>query len=176
MKRIAIDMDEVLGDVYGKLLMYFERDLGWRPAWKDYAGKKLYEMDGAAHLRDYIHARGFFSDVRVMPNSQTVVQELMQHYEVFIVTATMEFRYSMEDKLHWLSVHFPFVHWKNIVMCGDKSIIQADYMIDDHIRNLDCFEGKGLLYTASHNVNNTTYTRVDDWLAVRAFFQNETIT
>ncbi|MEM1327183.1 MAG: 5'(3')-deoxyribonucleotidase [Bacteroidota bacterium] len=172
MQRIAIDMDEVLGDVYGKLLMYFERDLGWRPKWEEYAGRKLYELEGATHLRDYIHARGFFSDIRVMPDSQAVVQELMESYEVFIVTATMEFRYSMEDKLHWLSIHFPFIPWKNIVMCGTKSIVKADYMIDDHIWNLDGFDGKGLLYTASHNIHNTTYSRVDNWLAVRDFFNN----
>lgn len=173
MKRIALDMDEVLADVYGKLLMYFERDLGWRPTWEDYAGKKLYQLEGAQHLRKYLHARGFFSDLKVMSDSQMVVQELQAHYDVFIVTAAQEFPNSLIDKYEWLEVHFPFIHWRNFVMCGDKRIIQADYMIDDHVRNLRHFQGKGLLYTASHNINNTDFIRVNNWLEVRAFFQQE---
>lgn len=172
-KRIAVDLDEVLGDIYAKFLMYFERDLGWRPKWEDYVGKKVYELEGAEHLRDYLHARGFFADVKVMPNSQQVLRELSKDYDIFVVTSTMEFRHSMEDKHDWLSIHFPFISWKNMVMCGDKSIIRADYMIDDHVRNLKSFEGKGILYTASHNVYNKDYTRVNDWLEIRTFFQQE---
>lgn len=172
-KRIAVDLDEVLGDIYGKFLQYFERDLGWRPKWEDYVGRKIYELEGAEHLRKYLHARGFFADVKVMPNSQEVLLELMDYYEIFIVTSTMEFRHSMEDKLDWLTIHFPFIKWQNMVMCGDKSIIHADYMIDDHVRNLKAFDGKGILYTSSHNVHDEQYTRVNNWLEVRAFFQQE---
>jgi 5'(3')-deoxyribonucleotidase len=85
----------------------------------------------------------------------------------------MEFRHSLEDKYDWLLQHFPFIHWKNYVFCGDKSIIGADYMIDDHVFNLQTFRGKGLLFTASHNIHETDFTRVNDWQEVRAFFQAE---
>ncbi|MEM0994936.1 MAG: 5'(3')-deoxyribonucleotidase [Bacteroidota bacterium] len=173
MKRIALDMDEVLADIYKKFLYYFERDLGWRLEWKDYAGKKIYELEGAKHLRDYLHADGFFADITVMPDSQQVVQELLEHYDIYVVTSAMEFRNSLADKYDWIRTHFPFIHWKKIVMCGDKSIIQADYMIDDHVHNLKYFNGKGLLYTASHNVNNEDYTRVNNWLEIRDFFRKE---
>lgn len=173
MKRIALDMDEVLADIYAKFKFYFERDLGWKPKWEDYAGGKIYELEGAKHIRDYLYADGFFADVTVMPNSQKVVKELVEHYDIYIVTSAMEFRNSLADKYDWLNAHFPFIHWKKYVMCGDKSIIQADYMIDDHVRNLKTFDGKGLLYTASHNVNNEDYTRVNNWMEVRAFFEKE---
>lgn len=173
MKRIAIDMDEVLADIYPKFLDYFERDLGWRPKWEDYAGKKIYELEGAAHLRDYLHANGFFADLTVMPNSQKVVQQLLAHYDIYVVTSAMEFRNSLSDKYDWLRTHFPFIHWKKIVMCGDKSLIQADYMIDDHVHNLKAFKGKALLYNASHNVDDQEYTRVNNWLEIEAFFKKE---
>ncbi|HMQ89055.1 MAG TPA: 5'(3')-deoxyribonucleotidase, partial [Flavilitoribacter sp.] len=70
----------------------------------------------------------------------------------------------------WLADHFPFIHWKNIVFCGDKSIIKADYMIDDHVKNLLNFDGKGLLFTASHNAEETRFTRVNNWREVEGFF------
>jgi 5'(3')-deoxyribonucleotidase len=173
MKRIAIDMDEVIADVYPKLLMYFERDFGWRPKPEEYAGHHLYHLKGTDHIRKYLHTKGFFADLGIIANSQMVIQQLQEHYEIFIVTAAQEFRYSLSDKHEWLEAHFPFISWKNYVMCGDKSIIKADYMIDDHIRNLKSFDGVGLLYTATHNIYEEDYIRVDNWLDIQAFFQQE---
>jgi 5'(3')-deoxyribonucleotidase len=46
-------------------------------------------------------------------------------------------------------------------------------MIDDHIRNLEVFRGKPLLFTASHNVHETRFIRVNDWHEVRQFFRKE---
>ena len=37
---------------------------------------------------------------------------------------------------------------QNIVFCGDKSIIRADFMIDDNIPNLKAFVGQGIVFTA----------------------------
>ncbi|NJK84180.1 MAG: 5'(3')-deoxyribonucleotidase [Saprospiraceae bacterium] len=173
MKRIALDMDEVMSDIYAKFLQYFERDLGWRPRKEEYWGRKIYELEGATHLRKYLHAAGFFSDVPPMPNSQKVVQALQQHYDIFVVTSATEFRNSLSDKWDWLQTHFPSIPWKNYVFCGDKSIIQADYMIDDHVSNLQQFKGTGVLYTATHNADCTDYVRVNNWLEVHQFFQQE---
>ena len=151
MKRIALDMDEVIADIMPKFLDLFEAGYGRRLTREEYWGRKLYEVDGAVEIREELFKKGFFRDLPVMPGSQEGVQELMKHYEVFIVTAAMEFKFSFEDKFDWLKEHFPFIHWKNVVFCGDKSIIRADYMVDDHVRNLKTFQGHGVLYTASHN-------------------------
>jgi 5'(3')-deoxyribonucleotidase len=56
------------------------------------------------------------------------------------------------------------------VFCGDKSIILADYLIDDNLRQLSKFRGEGILYTAPHNVNETRYPRVNNWEDVRTMF------
>lgn len=172
-KRIAIDMDEVIADVYHKFLELYERDFGYRPKKETYWGKKIYSTPKAKHIRDYLHDKGFFADLPVMKDSQEVIQELQQKYDIYLVTAAMEFRNSFEDKFDWVREHFPFIHWKNIVFCGDKSLIKTDYMIDDHVSNLETFEGKGLLYTSTHNIHETRFTRVNDWQEVRAFFENE---
>ncbi|HFA48148.1 MAG TPA: 5'(3')-deoxyribonucleotidase [Bacteroidetes bacterium] len=172
-KRIALDMDEVIADVTPKFLAYYEKDLGAPISKKDFSGKKIYQLPGAAHIRDYLHEPGFFADLPVMENSREVVQWLLGHYDIFVVSAAMEFRNSLADKRDWMQKHFPFIHWKNIVFCGDKSIVQADYMIDDHVKNLEKFNGKGLLYTASHNIAETRFARANNWLEVRAFFEKE---
>ena len=173
MKRIALDMDEVLADVVPKFLDYYEQEYGHRPPKEAWWGRKIYQYNGATHLRERLHEKGFFADLPVMPHSQEVVRWLCRHYDVFVVTAATEFRNSLEDKYDWLQRHFPFISWRRFVLCGDKSIICADYMIDDHPSNLEQFRGKGLLYTASHNIAETRFTRVNDWLEIKAFFEEE---
>ncbi|MBK9014285.1 MAG: 5'(3')-deoxyribonucleotidase [Saprospiraceae bacterium] len=172
-KRIALDMDEVMADVVPKFLDFYERDFGVRPPREEWWGKKIYQLPNAAHIRGYLQEEGFFADLPVMEGSQEVVKWLAEHYDVFAVTAATEFRNSLRDKLDWLDQHFPFIGWQRLVLCGDKRIIQADYMIDDHAWNLEHFKGKGLLFTASHNTEEERFTRVDDWTAVRAFFEKE---
>lgn len=171
MKRILIDMDEVIADVYPKFLDIFEREFGRRPDRKEFWGKKIYELPGAEHVRRFLHDKGFFADLPVMPGSQEVIRELMDNYEVFINSAAMEFRHSLTEKYDWLGEHFSFIPWKNVVFCGDKRALRGDYMIDDHVKNLRSFEGTPLLFTASHNALETDFIRVNNWEEVRAFFR-----
>lgn len=172
-KRIAIDMDEVMADVMPKFLDMYEYEFGKRLNKEEFWGSKVYYREEAKFLRERLFEKGFFADLPIMPGSQEVIKELQENYEIFITTAAMEFRSSFEDKYDWLAEHFPFIHWRNIVFCGDKSIIQADYMIDDHVFNLKKFTGKGLLFTASHNVMENRFTRVNNWEEVRIFFRQE---
>jgi 5'-nucleotidase len=173
MKRIAIDMDEVLADIMPKFLDLYEQYFGKRLQPEDYAGSKIYKLPGAYKVRNALFEKGFFRDLPAIEGSVEGVRTLMEHYEVFIVTAAMEFRSSFEDKYDWLQEHFPFIHWKNIIFCGDKSIIRTDYMIDDHAFNLETFQGKGLLFTAAHNLEETRFQRVNNWEEVLNFFEQE---
>ncbi len=172
-KTIALDMDEVIANVTPKFLDIYEEKFGIRLQKEQYLGKKIYAIEGARQVRERLYEKGFFRDLGIMPGSIEGVKELMQHYDVYITTAAQEFRNSLEDKYDWLEEHFPFIHWKQYVFCGDKSILGTDYMIDDHARNLKTFRGKGLLFTASHNINETGYTRVNNWEEVTAFFRKE---
>jgi hypothetical protein len=51
----------------------------------------------------------------------------------------------MPAKYEWMHEHFPFIPDSHLVFCGDKSIIAADFLIDDnahHVRasNSRCSE------------------------------------
>ena len=172
-KRIALDMDEVMADVVPAFLDLFESRTGRRMKKEEYWGKKIYQLPGAALVREALFDKGFFADLPPIEGSREGVEWLNRHYDLFIVSAAMEFRNSLEDKFDWLQRHFPYLHWKNFVFCGDKRIIQADYMIDDHPFNLEAFQGKGLLFTASHNIGEKRFERVNDWAEVRSFFERE---
>lgn len=163
--RLAIDMDEVLADTHHKFLTLYQRDYGIAMDIHQVPGKELHE-NLPAHLKDqwkiYINEKGFFRDIPPMAGAIYTVKELQLHYNVYVVSAAMEFRNSLEDKLDWLGEHFPFIPWTNILFTGDK-IISADILIDDRIKNLAPFQGRKLLYTSPHNALVTAYERVDNW-------------
>ena len=174
MKKIAIDMDGVMAMTPHKALEWYERDFGIKLTEDDIKGKNLSEIFPAEHLKivgNYLRQKGYFADLDVMPHCQEVMLELHEKYELFIATAATQFPTSYVDKQNWLAKYFPFIDWKHIVFCGKKSIIHADYMIDDYAYNLDDFAGEGLLFTAYHNANSESpYHRVDSWLDVREYF------
>jgi 5'-nucleotidase len=168
-KRIAVDMDEVMADSIARFQEWYGRDFQLELTLESLHGKKPYEVVAPEHqvaLRAYPNAEGFFRDLPVIKDSQRVLQALSERYEVFIATAAMEFPNSFVDKYQWLQRHFPFIEWRNYVFCGAKSILNADYLIDDSAYNFDGFRGEGLLFDAPHNAHETRYRRVSGWQEV----------
>jgi 5'-nucleotidase len=163
MKRIAIDMDGVLADTTRQFLDWHERETGVRLPDDRVIGKK--ESEAFPNVYNWVNTEGFFRNLPLVAGGPEVVKKLNENYEVFIVSAATEFPSSLTDKQAWLSEHFPFISWRNIVFCGSKTIIQADIMIDDHFKNLDVFGGKTFLFTAPHNALSDAgrHKRVDTW-------------
>ena len=172
-KSIGIDMDEVLADALGKLVRLYEEEYQTIVDRRRLRGRFLAEAIDPAHAsvpREYLLRQDFFTDLVIMADSQAVVQELSEHYDIFIVTAAMGFPDSFRPKYDWLLQHFPFLSWRNFIFCGDKHIIGTDYLIDDMPYNLESFTGEPILFTSPHNVNETRFTRVDSWQDVRQYF------
>lgn len=114
-------------------------------------------------VRKFVLTHGFFRTIPLMPGAVEAVKKLMENFEVYIVSAAMEFPQSLQEKYDWLDEHFPFIGWRNIIFCGDKSVINTDYMIDDHCKNLDSCKGKPIMFSAAHNANIAHHVRVDSW-------------
>jgi 5'-nucleotidase len=173
MKRICVDMDEVLADTLSEHLRRYNEEYDEAVTKQDLYGKILWDIvsaDRHERLRQYLHAEDFFADLEVIPHSQTVLKSLSMRFEVFIATAAMQVPNSLGPKYRWLQRYFPFIPPTHYVFCGDKGILQADYLIDDLPRNLDRFSGTGILYTAPHNLPAQGYPRVQNWLEIDDFF------
>ncbi|WP_461789326.1 5' nucleotidase, NT5C type [Pedobacter sp.] len=166
--RIAIDMDEVLADPIHKFIHLYNRDHQVPLDLVIAPGTEIFQ-NVPAEVSDqwfnYINEKGFFRDLPVIDGAVDAVKALQQKYEVYIVSAAMEFKNSLEDKLEWLAEHFPFISWKQIIFCGEK-IVDVDIMIDDRIKNFQNFDGRALLFTSPHNLLITDYERVDNWQQV----------
>ena len=114
-------------------------------------------------VRERLMSEGFFRRLPVMPDAVEVLNEMNRKYEVFIVSAATEFPNSLKDKLEWLLEHFPFLTWRQLTLCGDKRVVFGDYMIDDHVRNLQQFTGKKYLFTSAHNLDVNGFDRINSW-------------
>ena len=176
-KIIAVDMDEVIADALGEHLTRYNRDFAndhtAALTLEDLRGRRLWQVAPAQRhpvIDNYLREDDFFRVLQVMPNSQRVLERLQSRYEVFIASAAMEVPTSFVAKYDWLAEHFPFIPTSHIVFCGDKSILRADYLIDDNPRQLALFRGEGILYTSPANIHINGYRRVDDWLAVEQMF------
>jgi len=171
--RIAIDMDETIADSLKEHIRRYNIQFGEDLTAEDLVGMHLQDFTQADRyeaVRHILRDQSFFDGLDVISDAQEVVRELAQKHEVFIVSAAMEVPESFAAKYRWLRTHFPFISEKNIVFCGDKRIINADYLIDDEARHFAKFRGNGILFSAPHNSKDVTYERVGSWQEIRTKF------
>jgi 5'(3')-deoxyribonucleotidase len=181
-KIIAVDMDEVIADALGEHLLRYNRDFRTHLTVADLHGRWLWDVVPPAHqatLEQYMLSE----DAR-----------LQSQHEIFIASAAMEVPSSFMAKFDWLAEHFPFIPTSHIVFCGDKSILRADFLIDDNPRQLRRFEERdandlarthdsavetgpqdnlpreGILFTSPANAFVSGFRRVDSWLDVERLF------
>jgi 5'-nucleotidase len=170
MKRLIVDMDDVLADATGQFINYYEKEFGVRVERSVLNNKNEGEgfPDNHSVLREFPYRVNFFRDMQPNENSQAVMEKLNKKYEVFIVSAAMEFPQSLPEKLEWLKKYFSFLSWKQFVFCGSKAVVYGDYMIDDLPHNLERFNGEKLIFNQPHNMHITNYKRVLNWNDVKS--------
>lgn len=171
-KTIAIDMDGVIADIDTHYINWYERDYGIKLLPENIRGLTTDEAFGGA-TRKFVFTPGFFLTVPVMPGAVEALKTLSEIFDIYIVSAAVEFPQSLTEKLEWLNTNFPFITWKNIIFCGNKSIINTDFMIDDLIRNLDTFKGETLMFNSLFNYNHNHHRRVNNWQEVVEFFKDK---
>lgn len=171
--RIAVDMDEVIADAFGKVLRAYNERTGANITAEQIAERGI---DGTfsgtltpelkQELDHMCHQEGFFADLELVEGSQEALRQLSEHYEIFIASAAMDVPSSFDAKYQWLQTHFSFIPPSHYVFCGDKSILLADFLIDDRPRHFDRFAGKGILFTAPHNARRDAPLRANNWADV----------
>lgn len=165
MKRLIIDMDDVIADATGQFILYYEKEFGIRVTREslNHQEEGLGFPDHHEIIQEFPFRETFFQTMVPHEGSQEALEKLNKKYELFIVSAAMQFPQSLIEKFKWLEEYFPFLHWKQIVFCGSKAVVHGDYMIDDLPYNLDTFNGEKFIFTAPHNLHVDKYQRLNSW-------------
>ena len=177
-KSIAIDMDQVLANFYKKLRLTYNENFGTNFTEEEFLKTTQHDMskEDAKKLFTLINEPNYFRDLEVLDtNAIEVVENLQQHYEIFIATAAMDVPGSFNAKYDWLIEHMPFLKTENIVFCGNKAVINTDYLIDDSPRQLNVFKGTGILYSMPYNEKAKGYVRFHNWREIEAYFMEQLV-
>ncbi len=171
MKRLLIDMDDVMADTTLHIMNHVNNKLNKNYKIEAIQNPTEYAIfrEDYTTIREMLWEKGFFLNIPLMADAQEVVEKLHKKYELFVVSAATEFPLSMAEKLEWLDKYFPYIGWAHTVFCGHKFMIKADYLIDDHEKNLTHFTGNPLLFNAPHNQHVEGFLRLNNWKEVENY-------
>ena len=172
---LAIDMDEVLADTFGALRKWLNENYGYSWSDEEVQGRQLEHLISFEHrcsMRGLLERGAIYGEFAVTPDSQETLYELSKRYDIYIVTAALEYPNSIPFKFRWLREHFDFLDPMKFVFCGFKSLIKTNFLIDDNERHLKRFGGQGIVFSAHHNANLLGYPRLDCWRAAPALLSS----
>lgn len=165
----AIDMDEVLVDTLGKMIASYNQRYGTTVVPADMHGVELADIVPESHrpwVLEMLHQPGFFADIDPMPGALACIDRLCRKHRVYIASAATEFPDSFRDKMNWLARYVPQIPTHRIIFCGEKSVLNVDYLVDDTSSHFAAMRGTGLLFDAPHNRLEHRYYRVKGWAAL----------
>ncbi len=166
---IFVDMDEVIADTYLAHIEIYNTEFNQNLNTEICLGHEVWQKVPKEHqesIRNHARREGFFRNLKPIKDSQTILKELSEKYEVYIASAAMQFPNSLKEKSEWLDLYFSFIPWRRRILCGDKHILQGDVLIDDRSYNLEHFKGRSILFTSPHNVNSNGFERADSWVEI----------
>lgn len=128
---------------------------------KEECGKRVY---------DHLHEPDLYDDVAVVDGAAGGIAALRAagHRVVFLTACSAVMATA---KMKWLHQHGllgdvpPYV-FTDLVIAQDKSLVPGDVLIDDRPKNLEDFQGKGILWDAPYNRGERRWPRVRSWEVV----------
>jgi len=167
---IGVDFDDVVGKLVSEWLDKYNQDnndnlleediLTWDIGSYTKIGKKMY---------DYLKYPSLYDNVQPVLNSFLGVHTLrnMGYRVVFITASTTE---QSGRKYIWLSENGYIRDKSDYYEAVDKSLIAADYLIDDNPKNVINAFGQGIVFTKPWNISLIGYQRVNNWLEIIDYF------
>ncbi|MBB1150883.1 5'(3')-deoxyribonucleotidase [Myroides sp. NP-2] len=163
---LAVDMDEVLADSITLLVEQYNKAYSTHLSKQDLFGKTIYDCLPFSHIsfiKEQQNRVNFYQEVAVIEGAQEGIAILSEKYDIYVVSAALEFPLSLASRCTFIAKNFPELTWKKLIFCANKPIIKADIILDDMTENLVGFGANGFLFTAYHNAKIDYPNRLNSW-------------
>lgn len=166
---IALDMDEVLCDLLTPWLKWINKQTG-----EDLTHDKIISFRMADHTKLGINADLFiqtpapFLKLKPIKGAIKGVRYLISKgYKIKIVSAAHS--NVTTAKTNWLKDHLPEIQKEDIFFRYNKFTVDADVLIDDHIRNLEAWPTRSICFDRPYN-KAWQGERVKSWEEIKELF------
>lgn len=175
-KTLFVDMDDVI--VKGGLLYLINKFLNTNYEEKDFDGfymQDVIPMEKRKEFFDFVKNENVYEHGTMLEGCKEVLKELNEKYNLFISTSYIwreiptESGKVLVQKFEYLTRELPFITPYQYIFISDKTVLNADIMIDDRPKNLINAKRK-LLFSAFHNLSvsdeelkKLNITRVNSW-------------
>lgn len=153
---LLIDIDDTVEDLNGAWIYWLDTvyNLSVKPKdILDWDITKFFPTLLKEQIYEPLYRECFWKTVKPIAQAPFYTKLLMQEgYRVYFCTAS-DF-YPMVYKWKWVfERYFPFVDQKQIIVASDKSLVRADFRIDDGIHNLKGIDDgcTKILFSAPYN-------------------------
>lgn len=169
-KTIALDFDDVVGDLVKTWLELYNRDHNdslkeedikdWNIGSYTKIGNEMY---------DYLKNPTLYDSVLPVTGASWGISKLRQFgfRIVFVTNSVLE---QSGNKYRWLEKYNLISERRDYVEAADKSLILCDWLIDDNIENVVKFKGDGIIFTREWNTSLKGYLRVNGWIDIVNYF------
>jgi 5'-nucleotidase len=143
-KRIFVDMDGTLCDFRGALVK--KEKFTWFRILLIKLFFKGYISMGNPNKKFPQSRLGFFLKLEPLVDAIDSFNKLKENYDVWILTRpSFKNVSSYSEKAQWVLDHLGYDVQEKTIMCGDKSLLKGDYLIDDEGNaGQERFEGEWL--------------------------------
>lgn len=166
---ILCDVDGVVADLLSRWLRLYNQDYDdcLTPAditsWET---NEFVKPECGKRIFHYLDRADLYDGVLPIEGARVGVQELraMGHRVVYVTACSSGVM--AKGKIEWLFRHDFLTDMKDLMVARDKSLAKGDLMIDDYIKNLRDFGGRGVLFDAPYNRHIGGFPRALDWEGV----------
>lgn len=176
---ILVDIDDTIEDLVGAWCKWLNEKYGTSTMPEDITDwnmKKFFRQLTTVELFSPLLEEKFWETVQPREDAMKYLQRLYnKKYNIFLCTATTYQNVKMKhEKI--VQRYFPYINWNHVIVTYRKSLINADYLVDDGIHNLENGNYQKILFSAPHNASydaeKNGMFRVHGWEEVVDIIEN----
>lgn len=141
-KRIIVDMDCILTDLFTPIFRILDKEFGIRAAVEDLTQWDMVKCSPldqmpARDLYGIFRRPGFFRNLEPLPGALEGFRSLYDAGHELVIVSTPTGPESAGDKYRWLAEHLPYLPEKDVFLGSHKHMVKADVIIDDRGETLE---------------------------------------